>query len=205
MPFCVVKIGGSLIGQSRVIVSRLIEQSDKCGFLVVPGGGPMANLVRSLFRRYDLSQETAHWMAVLAMEQYAHFMADGTKAKLTQEIKNYPQGVKILLPYKMLLEDDCGIEHSWDYTSDSVAALVACRLGAFMVKATDVDGVMLNDRVVDVIFAKDLMETRTCIDQGALNLLNSCSGRCRVLNGKDPQSFIANMINDVGGTLIKGK
>ena len=144
-------------------------------------------------------------MAVLAMEQYAHFMADGTKAKLTQEIASYPQGVKILLPYNVLLEDDCGIEHSWDYTSDSVAALVACRLGAFMVKATDVDGVMLNGRFVDVIFAKDLMETRTCIDQGALNLLNSCGGHCRVLNGKDPQSFIANLISDVGGTLIKGK
>jgi len=205
MSFCVVKIGGSLMDQSREIVSHLIEQSDRCGFLVVPGGGPMADLVRSIFKRYDISQETAHWMAVLAMEQYAHFMADGTKAKLTQEIASYPQGVKILLPYNVLLEDDCGIEHSWDYTSDSVAALVACRLGAFMVKATDVDGVMLNGRFVDVIFAKDLMETRTCIDQGALNLLNSCGGHCRVLNGKDPQSFIANLISDVGGTLIKGK
>ena len=51
----------------------------------------MADLVREIFSRGDLSQEAAHWMAILAMEQYAYFLADGTGIRLTCEIRR-PQG-----------------------------------------------------------------------------------------------------------------
>ena len=65
---------------------------DGYSFLVVPGGGPMADLVREIYSRGDLSQEAAHWMAVLAMEQYGHFLADGTGAALTREIRRPEEG-----------------------------------------------------------------------------------------------------------------
>ena len=51
----------------------------------------MADLVREIIPRGDLSQEAAHWMAILAMEQYAYFLADGSRASLTREIRR-PQG-----------------------------------------------------------------------------------------------------------------
>lgn len=205
MTFCVIKIGGSLIEVSRDIVKGLVSLSQEGGsFLVVPGGGPMADMVRDLFNRYHLSEETAHWMAILAMEEYAYFLADGTGAALTDEISRPVSGVRILLPYRPLREADRGLEHSWDYTSDSVAALVAWRLEADLVKATDVDGVILEGGVESEIEAESLIGKETCIDQGALRILRRSGRRCLVLDGRDPNRFLANLKTGKGGTLIRG-
>ena len=205
MTFCVVKIGGSLIEVSRDIVKGLVSLSHEGGtFLVVPGGGPMADLVRDLFDRYHLSEETAHWMAILAMEEYAHFLADGTGASLTDEISRPDSGVRILLPYRPLREDDRGLEHTWDYTSDAVAALAAARLSADLVKATDVSGVILEGRVEVEIPAERLIGRKSCIDQGALRILRRSGKSCLVLDGRDPSRFIANLREGEGGTLIRG-
>ncbi len=174
-------------------------------FLVVPGGGPMADLVRNLFSRQALSQEAAHWMAILAMEQYAYLLADGTGARLTSEIQRpQGQGVEVLLPYRALREDDSGIEHNWDYTSDSVAVFVALRLDAPLIKATDVDGVILGGRVVEKTLASDLLGSESCIDQGALRLLMESGRSCWVLNGSDPRRFVSALKKGEGGTIIKG-
>lgn len=205
MTFCVIKIGGSLIDVSRDIVKGLVSLSQEGGaFLVVPGGGPMADLVREIHQRYRLSEETAHWMAILAMEEYAHFLADGTGAALTDEISRPVAGVRILLPYRPLMRDDKGLEHRWDYTSDSVAALIAWRLAVDFVKATDVDGVILEGEVKREISAESLIGKDTCIDQGALQILRRSGRRCLVLGGRNPNRFIANLKTRRGGTLIRG-
>jgi aspartokinase-like uncharacterized kinase len=205
MAFCVIKIGGSLIDVSRDIVKGLVSLSQEGGaFLVVPGGGPMADLVREIHQRYRLSEETAHWMAILAMEEYAHFLADGTGAALTDEISRPVAGVRVLLPYRPLMRDDKGLEHRWDYTSDSVAALIAWRLAVDFVKATDVDGVILEGEVKREISAESLIGKDTCIDQGALRILRRSGRRCLVLDGRDPTRFIANLKTRRGGTLIRG-
>ncbi len=177
MPFYVLKLGGSLINSAKDLICALLSindvllyengqeqekpEDDIYNFLVVPGGGPMADLVRDIFSRGDLSQEAAHWMAVLAMEQYAYLLADGTGAMLTDEIcrpnedgigktngkdakkREANANVSILLPYKALRSDDFGIEHNWDYTSDAAAALIAAKLSAPLIKATDVDGIFI--------------------------------------------------------------
>ncbi|MDM7913065.1 MAG: uridylate kinase [Methanotrichaceae archaeon] len=202
MPFYVLKLGGSLIDVARDMVRSLLSlTAEGYSFLVVPGGGPMADLIRDLFSRYGISQEAAHWMAVLAMEQYAYFLADGTGAKLTRKIQR-PEGLEILLPYQALLEDDSGLCHSWEYTSDSIAALAALRLDAPLIKATDVDGVMMDGLVVREVKASVLLGRETCIDQGTLHLLKGRS--CRVICGLDPARFISSLRNGEGGTVIKG-
>ena len=90
---------------ARELMRTLVALAEEdYSFLVVPGGGPMADLVREIFSCGELSQEAAHWMAILAMEQYAYFLADGTGIRLTCEIRR-PQGnpnVEILLPYQAL-------------------------------------------------------------------------------------------------------
>ena len=202
MPFYVLKLGGSLIGSAKAIVSRLSELEAKgYSFLVVPGGGPMADLVRGLFSKHNLSDEAAHWMAILAMEQYAYLLADGTGAALTTEIANCV-GVKILLPYYALKEDDSGLEHSWDYTSDAVAALVAVRLNAHLIKATNVDGIILNDELVEEVTAASLVQVESCLDHGSLDLLKGRS--CWILNGTDPNKLIDSILTGRGGTVVKG-
>ena len=73
---------------ARPLMRALLALAEEgYSFLVVPGGGPMADLVREIYSRGDLSQEAAHWMAILAMEQYAYFLADGSGAALTREIR----------------------------------------------------------------------------------------------------------------------
>jgi len=202
MPFYVLKLGGSLMSVARDLVRALLGlTAEGYSFLVIPGGGPMADLIRDLFSRHSISQEAAHWMAVLAMEQYAYFLADGTGAQLTRKIQK-PDGLEILLPYQALLEDDSGLCHSWDYTSDSIAALAALRLDAPLIKATDVDGVILDGQVIKEVRASALFGRETCIDQGALHLLKGRS--CRVLCGLDPARFISSLREDKGGTVIKG-
>lgn len=202
MSFYVLKLGGSLIASARDLMLKLFDlTAEGYSFLVIPGGGPMADFVRDLFTNMHISEEAAHWMAILAMEQYAYLLSDGTGATLTQEIQR-SNGLKVLLPYHALLENDEGICHSWDYTSDSVAVIVAARLDADMIKATDVDGIILNGKLVGHVCANDLVGFETCIDQGALRLLKS--RRCWILNGSDPEKFISMLKCGIGGTVING-
>lgn len=188
--------------------SLLALAGEGYSFLVVPGGGPMADLVRDIHSRGDLSQEAAHWMAVLAMEQYAYFLADGTGAALTREVHR-PKvdcSMQVLLPYQALCRDDSGLEHNWDYTSDSVAALIAAQLSAPLIKATNVDGVILDGKVVPEVAASHMLGRESCIDQGTIELLCSrLKGRSVwVLNGTDAHRFINALVKGEGGTVIKG-
>jgi hypothetical protein len=209
MPFYVLKMGGSLMTCARSLMSALLTLADEgYSFLVVPGGGPMADLVREIYSRGDLSGEAAHWMAILAMEQYAHFLADGNPSILTREIyrsKN-DRGVQVLLPYQILIENDRGLLHNWDYTSDAVAALVAAQLSAPLIKATDVDGVMMDGKVVLEVPANRMLGRKSCIDQGTIKLLcGSLKGNSIwVLNGTDAQQFCRALKSGEGGTIIKG-
>ncbi|MFB3764965.1 MAG: uridylate kinase [Methanotrichaceae archaeon] len=202
MPFYVLKLGGSLITSAKDLMLRLLDLTDEgYGFLVIPGGGPMADLVRDIFARMNISDEAAHWMAILAMEQYAYILADGTGARLTREIRR-SSSLEVLLPYHALLENDVGLCHSWDYTSDSVAAIAAARLDADIIKATDVDGIILDGKLIGDICANDLMGRRTCIDQGTLQQLKG--RRCWILNGSDPEKFVSMLKTGTGGTVIRG-
>ncbi len=103
--------------------------------VVIPGGGPFADAVREVDRAIGLSPDAAHWMAILAMDQYAHLLAGRIEgATLVEE----PGGiaatlgagrVAVLAPSRWLRAAD-PLPHSWDATSDSVAAFVAGALDA---------------------------------------------------------------------------
>ena len=194
---------------ARELIHALLALAEEGNsFLVVPGGGIMADLVREIYSRGDLSQEAAHWMAILAMEQYAYFLADGSGAALTREISRPEDDcrVQVLLPYQALCRDDRGLLHNWDYTSDSVAALVAWKLRAPLIKATNVDGVILDGKVVLEIPASRMLDRVSCIDQGTIRLLCGLLKGCSVwvLNGTDVPQFISAFKKGKGGTVIKG-
>src|SRR5687767_10474251 len=73
----VVKLGGALLAHAEHYQAALAAISAAAGtrLLVVPGGGPFADAVRQVDRRLRLSDDAAHWMAVLAMDQHAHLIA----------------------------------------------------------------------------------------------------------------------------------
>jgi aspartokinase-like uncharacterized kinase len=137
----VVKLGGGLLAHVEHFVAALATISVAATsrrLLIVPGGGPFADAVRDADRRLGLTDAAAHWMAVLAMDQYAHLIAGKLPRAVivaeAQEIADalgaQPVGhVPVLAPYRWLRETD-PLPHSWDVTSDSIAAWVAARVGA---------------------------------------------------------------------------
>jgi aspartokinase-like uncharacterized kinase len=157
----VLKLGGSLFGQAPDILKRVL--STGADVLVVPGGGRFADEVRDVYEHQGLSEDAAHWMAVLAMDQYAYYLADKTAIELTPLLAR-KKGVRILLPYEVMRRQD-ELPHSWDVTSDTIAAWIAFKTASPLIKATDVDGIMLNGRLQRTIDASALKGIETCVDR----------------------------------------
>ncbi len=134
----VIKIGGGLLGVPRALeaVCATVGAMGRLeAIVVVPGGGPFAEVVRELDRRTGLSADAAHWMAILAMDQYAQVLAERIDGAALVEDSGAIAGalaagrVAVLAPSRWLRAAD-PLPHSWDATSDSVAAFVAGALDA---------------------------------------------------------------------------
>ncbi|MGE4424713.1 MAG: hypothetical protein AB7D39_20600 [Pseudodesulfovibrio sp.] len=148
MNLTVLKVGGS---QSRheelpALCAALAEAGKRHPLLVVPGGGDFADGVRRCADRYPLSDSAAHWMAILAMDQYGLLLCDmisGSRPvrSLDEAAPIAGEGrVAVLLPHDWLRGED-PLPHSWDVTSDAIAAWVAGRAGSDrLVLVKDVDG-----------------------------------------------------------------
>ena len=152
----VVKIGGSLMAHPAVlddVMSTVAEAARRWRVLVVPGGGPLADTVRSLDRALHPSPDASHWMAVRAMDQLAELLADRyATATLVTDAHGVRRalrtaGVPVLAPHRWLRDTDA-LPHTWDVTSDSIAAWLAGELGArrvVLVKAPGAGGAGLVD------------------------------------------------------------
>jgi aspartokinase-like uncharacterized kinase len=128
----VVKLGGRLGRGDRLphLCARLAELGTRHRLLVVPGGGAFADAVRDSDMRFGLSSSATHWMAMLAMDQYGLLLADLTPRGEAVRSLEAAAGVAangavpVLLPYDLVRRADA-LPHSWQVTSDSVAAWVA--------------------------------------------------------------------------------
>ena len=138
VPLSVVKIGGGLSAIPGAL-DRVCRAVGAAGcshrILVVPGGGPFADAVRDFDRTVGLAPSSAHWMAVLAMDQYAHVLAERIPgATLIEEPGAVLQALKpgrvaVLAPFRWMRSADV-LPHTWDVTSDSITAFVAGALDA---------------------------------------------------------------------------
>ncbi len=198
----VLKLGGSLFDHAPDIVKRAL--STEVDVLIVPGGGRFADLVRDVYRQKGLSQDAAHWMAVLAMDEYAYYLADRTGVELTPLLVR-KKGTRIVLPYEVLRRQD-ELPHSWDVTSDTIAAWMAYKTGAGFIKATDVDGVMMDGRLRETVDASGLTGIETCVDRALPGFLIEHRMDAFVVNGlKEPRLEDALKGKPTIGTKIIGK
>jgi 5-(aminomethyl)-3-furanmethanol phosphate kinase len=159
----VVKVGGSLLANvSRLdtVLDVLARLSGKRRLVIVPGGGPFADAVRDVDHRIELPHTAAHWMAVLAMDQYGHLLVarlrGGVLVSRPSEITAALQRgrLPVVAPSRWLREAD-PLPHSWDVTSDSVAAWIAGALGAARLVLVKADGAQGSD-LVDAYFHRAL-------------------------------------------------
>ncbi len=217
----VVKIGGSLIKEAPKLVDRLIQEfnsenttaferrqsyrSLSISILIIPGGGIFADTVRSANRIFSFGADAAHWMAILGMEQYAYYLQDKSSVVSTDSIADIPKGVSILFPYRLLKTED-PFPHTWDVTSDTIAAWVARKVDAMLLKATNVDGIFQEGKLIREISATDYEGSCvSCIDPALPPFLQKNRMECFIVNGKYPERVIQALYGKpVFGTAIKG-
>ena len=136
----VVKIGGGVLAHPDHLAAALTAigaAGQDRRLLVVPGGGPFADTVREVDRRIGLSADVAHWMALLAMDQYAHLVAARLagsmlvtkRHEIALALDAPVRQIPVLAPYRWLHEAD-PLPHDWTVTSDSISAWIAGRVDA---------------------------------------------------------------------------
>ncbi len=128
----IIKVGGSLYHHAEfsTIGATWAKLAQTQRLLLLPGGGPFADQVRTADARFQLSDSAAHWMAILAMDQYAYLLADLIpQAALVRDLAGASAAcaagqLAVLAPTMLLLQSD-PLPHSWHITSDSIAAWLA--------------------------------------------------------------------------------
>lgn len=210
----IIKVGGSLAedpASLKALCQVLSVLAKTHRILIIPGGGKFADIVREFDERFNLSDTVAHKMAILAMDQFGLFLSNIApnscisyaleKAEKLSATGKLP----ILLPSRLMFHKDL-LEHSWDVTSDSIAAYIAGLLHAKkLILVTDVGGIFTNDpktdlnaRLIEELSAKELLSwnEETSVDRFLPRMLLTVRLDCYVVNGKYPKRIKAILENE---------
>ncbi len=198
----IIKIGGSL-AKNQCSLVRLCQKlsliSKKHDIIIVPGGGDFADTVRYFYNKFKLSDDIAHKMSILAMDQYGLLLKDIIREAILiysfDEALEYKKGLAIILPSKIMFSLG-SIEHSWNVTSDSISAMIASSLKAEkFILVKDVDGIFTADpkkkcraKIFKRISAEKLLNENmeSCVDRFLPKILIENQLVCYVVNGNHP-------------------
>jgi aspartokinase-like uncharacterized kinase len=130
----VVKVGGGLLRAEgleglRRACAEVTEMARSRPVLVVPGGGPFADVVRAVDAQVGLADHVAHALALRAMDQLGVLLAPLLPdAELLTGLAA-PGGLAIVLAAPAFGRRP-DVPESWTVTSDSLAVLAAAAIGA---------------------------------------------------------------------------
>jgi aspartokinase-like uncharacterized kinase len=149
----VYKLGGSLLDLPDLDarLSFVVSATSDCRPLLIVGGGPIADVVRDWDREHALGEERAHWLAldslfvceelVLALTPGMQRVANRLEAEQAWDAGNVP----VLSTAEFVRAEEhhqpVALPHSWDATSDTIAAWVATVWPAdelVLLKSTDI-------------------------------------------------------------------
>jgi aspartokinase-like uncharacterized kinase len=169
----IVKLGGSL-AHARQCAAWLDVMAAWGGPLIlVPGGGPFADCVRTTQAAMRFDDATAHRMALMAMEQYAVALAAQGPVFALAASRDELDGalhagqIPIWLPAKMTLAAP-EVPETWELTSDSLAAWLAGIVGArrlLLIKSIDQTvpvpaSDLAANKIVDPLFPRFAAQSR---------------------------------------------
>jgi aspartokinase-like uncharacterized kinase len=181
----VVKLGGSLSHSESLIkcLNSLEQNYAPNAIVIVPGGGAFADQVRLAQQRWQFDDNTAHRMAILAMQQMA-LLIKGLKRCFTiaysvTDIEKQLSRQKIVIWSPDIVElDRAGIAASWDITSDSLAAWLASALSAkelILVKSASIDKNLSLQKLAE----------QNIIDQGFCDIVRQATFKINIINQQD--------------------
>ena len=188
MPW-VVKIGGSLY-ESRYL-KEWLEILAVCRahqLVIVPGGGPFAEMVRTADRQFNLDATHAHNMAVLGMQQFAYMMASLSPsmclANCMEQIRCCWNDKRVVIwePYNMVSQH-CRFERTWDVTSDSLAVWLAEYLSIKQVLFVKSAPITLSQTTIPEL------QVHNCIDPVLPGLLADLDIRAHFMHKSEAKKF----------------
>ncbi|MCQ2964674.1 MAG: delta 1-pyrroline-5-carboxylate synthetase [archaeon] len=175
--------------------------------LIVVGGGEFANLVRKYDKDIEFSNDVTHEVAINSMDILAKLLCDKLAfcelSSSFEQAKNIVSSNKIpiMLCSDIILNEE-SLKHSWEITSDSIAAFIANKLDSKLLIATNVDGIYDKDpsltdaKFINEIDVKKLLSfDESSIDLMLPVLLKEYGFDCYVVNGKIPQRVLS-IINE---------
>ena len=124
----VVKVGGSLYDWPGLgpALRAFVAALDPADVLLVPGGGGLADGVRALHAVHGLTEEQAHWLAVESLGAAGSFLrvlVPGTESTGAPG-PHPPPPLGVLDPF-FFAHADTVLPHTWEVTTDSIAARAA--------------------------------------------------------------------------------
>ena len=175
--------------------------------LIINGGGDFANFIRRYDSEIGFSNHITHEVAIDSMDIIAKLLND--KFKFTKIVYDLDEAKKVanlnkipILACSKVLKELDPFEHSWNVSSDSIAAYISNLLEAKLLIATNVDGIytrkptLVNSNFIDEIDAKELLNfNETSVDLMLAELLLEFGANCFVVNGNYPERIMS-IIND---------
>jgi len=129
-----VKLGGACINGYQIWSRFFLLPGTRCSLF--PGG-----MFADAIRKSRIDDDSAHWMAIASLDQYGWFIASqGIMATAFLQVPDRPV---VFLPYCSMRKHD-PLPHSWDVTSDTIAAWVADILDLDLLLLKSVDGILEN-------------------------------------------------------------
>jgi aspartokinase-like uncharacterized kinase len=185
----VIKLGGSLSRSDDLVncLNKVEKNYQGRTVVIVPGGGAFADQVRLAQQQWQFDDQTAHHMAILAMQQMA-LMIKALKpnfaiANNLAEIQGLLDSDKITIWSPNITElDSAGIAASWDITSDSLSAWLADNLSA-------TELILVKSAVIDARLSLQQLAEMDIVDKAFCDFVSQATFKTHIINAQSLEAL----------------